>query len=222
MCWYRSTGGTTSPPPAWPYTAPDNLPDSDQARRAARPPCTTPARSLVDAAQWATSDEAASAIVAAGFQQRLVRVQDIHEVLGRLPRARRRALIAAVAGDAAGGAHSLPEAEFTRLCRRFGLPEPSRQVPRRDVRGRQRYLDAYFEEWHLHVEIDGGQHMEVRSWWADMQRQNDLWIPGDRVLRFPAWAIRHRPAKVATQLSAALQAAGWTPPPGNLGANWRP
>jgi hypothetical protein len=164
----------------------------------------------------------ASAIVAAGFQQRLVRGEDLHEVLGRLPRARRRALIADVARDAAGGAHSVPEAEFTRLCRRFGLPEPTRQVRRCDAHGRPRYLDAYFAEWHLHVEVDGGQHMEVRTWWADMQRQNDLWTPGDRTLRFPAWAIRHRPTAVATQLRTALEAAGWRPPPVNLGGKWRP
>jgi very-short-patch-repair endonuclease len=72
-------------------------------------------------------------------------------------------------------------------------------------------LDAYFEQWRLHVEVDGGQHMEVRQWWADMKRQNALWIPGDRVLLFPSWAIRHRPAEVVAQVRAALTAAGWTP-----------
>jgi very-short-patch-repair endonuclease len=83
------------------------------------------------------------------------------------------------------------------------------QHARRDGDGRQRYLDAYFAEWGVHVEIDGGQHTDAAHWWADMRRQNALWIPGDRVLRFPAWAIRNRPNEVITQIRAALTAAGW-------------
>jgi very-short-patch-repair endonuclease len=60
------------------------------------------------------------------------------------------------------------------------------------------------------VEIDGGQHVEVRHAWADMRRQNEIWIAGDRVLRFPAWAVRHDGETVMQQVRAALHAAGWT------------
>jgi very-short-patch-repair endonuclease len=172
-------------------------------------PGTTPARSLVDAAQWAPTDYSARAVVAAGFQQRLVRVSDMENVLTRMPRARRRSLITEAVRDAALGAESVPESDLLRLCRSANLPVPSMQHRRRDADGRQRYLDAYFEEWGLHVEIDGGHHTDVRQWWADMQRQNALWIPGDRILRFPAWAIRHRSEEVVTQIRAALTAAGW-------------
>lgn len=174
-----------------------------------RPRRTRMARSLVDAGQWSRTDTRARAIISAAFQQRLVRLDDLDTVLDRLPRARRRRLIAETAADAAGGAHSLAEIDFLDLCRADGLPEPSRQSIRRDASGRRRYLDAYFERWHVHVEIDGGQHLDSRAAWADMRRQNDLWIAGDRVLRFPAWALRHDPATVLTQLRAALQTAGW-------------
>jgi very-short-patch-repair endonuclease len=187
------------------------LPATDICERA-RPPHTGNARSLVDAASWAAADAQARAIIAAGFQQRLVSGDDVHLALKRLPRARRRALIAEAASDALGGAQSLPEAEFVRLLRRAGLPVPRLQVHRRDAGSRTRYLDGYYEEWRLHVEIDGGQHLEVRAYWADMQRQNALWVAGDRVLRFPSWAIRREPAAVAAQVRAALQAAGWRPP----------
>jgi very-short-patch-repair endonuclease len=186
------------------------LPECD-VHRIGQPPRTMPARSLVDAAQWAGSDGQAGAIVAAGFQQRLVSLDEVAAVLDRMPRAHRRAQTRGIATDAAGGAHSLPEAAFLRLCRRGGLPVPTRQVRRRDATGRWRYLDAYFEQWGLHVEIDGGQHMEVRHWWQDMRRQNELWIPGDRLLRFPSWLVRHRPEEVVAQLRAALLAAGWCP-----------
>ncbi|WP_235944541.1 DUF559 domain-containing protein [Verrucosispora sioxanthis] len=185
--------------------ADEDVLDVGQPRR------TMPARSIVDAAQWAAGDHEACAIIAAGFQQRLVGGDDVQRVLDRLPRARRRDLIRRTAVDAAGGAHSLPELEFLALVRRAGLPEPTRQVVRRDAAGRRRYLDALFEEWRVLVEIDGGQHLDPAAAWADMRRQNDLWQRGDRVLRFPAWATRHAPTQVITQLHAALTAAGWRP-----------
>jgi very-short-patch-repair endonuclease len=158
------------------------LPGCD-VHRVGAPPCTMPARSLVDAAQWARTADQARAVIAAGFQQRLVAGDEVHDVLARMPSARRRALIAEAAADARGGVHSLPESEFLRLCRSNRLPVPTLQI-RREADGRRRYIDAYFERWRVHVEIDGAQHMDVQTWWADMKRQNELWIPGDRVLRF--------------------------------------
>ncbi|MEU8218211.1 hypothetical protein AB0C47_20810 [Micromonospora taraxaci] len=174
-----------------------------------QPRRTMPARSIVDAAQWAPGDQQARAIVAAAFQQRIVAGDDLHQIVDRLARVRRRQLILATASDAAGGAHSLAELDFLGLVRRAGLAEPARQKIRYDSTGRRRYLDAYFEQWGVHVEIDGGQHLDPRAWWADMRRQNALWVYGDRLLRFPAWAVRAHSDEVATQLRAALKAAGW-------------
>jgi hypothetical protein len=171
-----------------------------------------PARSVVDAAQWAGTDDDAVAIVAACFQQRLVTGDEIAGALARAPVARRRRLIVAAANDAAGGSHSLPEVEFLRGCRRAGLPEPSRQVMRTDAAGRKRYLDALFEEFGVHVEVDGRQHTDVRHWWADMRRQNELGTAGYRLLRFPSYVIRTKPDEWVPQLRAALMAGGWRPP----------
>jgi hypothetical protein len=180
-------------------------------RDLADPPSTMPARSVVDAARWASSDREARAIIAAAFQQRLVAGDDVHQVLRRLTPVKRGRLIATTAADASGGAHSLAELDFLALSRRAGFPEPRLQVVRRDARGRKRYLDLLYEEYGVHVEIDGGQHLDVRQAWADMQRQNDLWIAGGRVLRFPAWLVRERPDEVVAQVRAALVAAGWRP-----------
>jgi very-short-patch-repair endonuclease len=184
------------------------LPAAD-IHRLGTPPCTMPPRSLVDAAAWAPTDDRARAIIAAGFQQRLVTLDEIHHVLHHMPRLNRRRLIGQTATDAAGGSESVSEMDFLRLCRRGRLPTPTRQAVRTDSSGKRRYLDAYFEEWGVQVEIDGGQHTEVSHWWADMRRQNDLWIAGTRVLRFPAWAIRNRRDDVIAQLQSALIAAGW-------------
>ncbi|MEO3748079.1 DUF559 domain-containing protein [Plantactinospora sp. B5E13] len=186
------------------------LPQTDVHEMAA-PPRTMPARSVVDAASWADSDDRAVAIVAAAFQRRLVSLAEIEAVLDHLPRARRRGLIATAAQDAAGGSHSLAELDYLRLNRRYGLPEPSRQTVRRDPDGKRRYLDIYYQRWGVHVEIDGSQHLDVGQQWADMKRQNEIWISGDRVLRFPAYLVRRRPDEVFGQVRAALVAAGWRP-----------
>jgi hypothetical protein len=178
--------------------------------QAARPTRTTTARSLVDAAGWARTDDEARSVIAAGCQQRLVLPEEIVKVLEELPRARRRTLVLETVRDAQGGAEALSEIDFVRLCRRYALPRPDLQEQRRDAGGRVRYLDAYWRRWRLHVEVDGAHHMDVRHWEADMRRQNEVWIGGDRVLRFSAWQVRHRPVEVAEQLRRALAAAGWS------------
>ena len=92
-----------------------------------------------------------------------------------------------------------------------GLPMPSLQRQRADATGRRRYLDVLFDEWAVHVEVDGAHHIDVRQAWADMDRQNKSWTAGIRVLRFPAWMILDRPAEVAADVRRALMAAGWRP-----------
>jgi hypothetical protein len=174
-----------------------------------RPATTTTARALVDAAQWAASDNQARSIIAAGCQQRIVAPAAILSVVHDLPRARRRALTIETARYAEGGAGALSEIDLVKLCDRFGLPVPDLQEQRTDASGRVRYIDAYWRKYRLQVEVDGSHHMDVRHWESDMRRQNDLWIHGDRILRFTAWQIRHRPAEVADTIRRALIAAGW-------------
>jgi len=184
------------------------LPEDDLQR--GRPDRTSMARSVVDAAQWAPSDDEARAVIVAACQQQRVLPAEILAVTARLPRAHRRALVVTAATDAAGGAGSLAEIDFARLCAARGLPRPSLQRKRTDASGRVRYLDAYWEEFRLHVEVDGAHHTDARQWEADMRRQNDIWISGDRILRFSAAMVRSRPDEVAAQLTRALSAAGWT------------
>jgi very-short-patch-repair endonuclease len=181
--------------------------------QAARPIRTTTARALVDAAGWVRGEDEARSIIAAGCQQRLATPAEIVAVVERMPRARRRVLIVETARYAQGGATALSEIDFVRLCRRHRLPAPDLQERRRDAAGRTRFLDAYWREWRLHAEVDGAHHMAVRHWEADMTRQNDVWIAGDRILRFSAGQVRHHPAEVAAQVHRALEAAGWVPRP---------
>jgi hypothetical protein len=62
-------------------------------RQIGRPPRTTIARSVVDAAAWAGTDDEARTVIAAACQQRRVLPAEIGDVLCQLPRVRRRGLI---------------------------------------------------------------------------------------------------------------------------------
>ncbi|MGI5145567.1 hypothetical protein ACQEVC_04085 [Plantactinospora sp. CA-294935] len=176
-----------------------------------RPRRTTIARALLDAAGWARTDDEARTVLATGCQQRRTTARELREMMAELPKLHRRSLITRTLDDISGGAEALSELDFVALCRRFRLPPPDLQKRRVDASGRVRYLDAYWRRWRLHVEIDGAHHMDVRYWEADLRRQNDIWIAGDRILRFPASLVRSRPAEVADQLRAGLEAAGWRP-----------
>ncbi|HZM78351.1 MAG TPA: DUF559 domain-containing protein [Candidatus Limnocylindrales bacterium] len=171
---------------------------------AGNPPRTTMARSVVDAAQWSLTDREAQLLVAAACQQRLVSPEEILAETGDQPRAKRRALVVHTAQDAQGGATALSEIDFVRLCQKNGLPPPDLQERRKDASGRTRYLDAYWHKAKLHIEIDGAHHVEARHWSADMLRQNEVWLEGERVLRFPAFLLRTSPEKVVEHLKTAL------------------
>jgi hypothetical protein len=125
---------------------------------------------------------------------------------------KRRRLTLGTAVDVGGGSHSLPELDFLDLCRRFGLPTPSRQVVRHDSEGRRRFLDVYWDDYGLVVEIDGLFHMAADQWWADMWRGNDHTVGLEGLLRYPSFAIRREPGRVAQQAAAALRARGWDGP----------
>jgi very-short-patch-repair endonuclease len=144
------------------------------------------------------------------FQHRMVDLAGIRAVLRRNPRARRRRLTWLTAADAAGGSEALAELDILRLLRRAGLPLPTRQAVRTDSTGRRRYLDLYYEEWSLHIEIDGAHHLDPQQAWLDADRQNCLWIKGDRILRFPSWVVRDLPDQVIQRIREALIAAGYS------------
>lgn len=87
-------------------------------------------------------------------QQGLATPEVIGLELLRIRRARRRALLHTVVNDLLDGARALGEVDLASELRRRGLPPPQRQVLRRN--GRRRYfLDLYWPEHRLVVEIDG-------------------------------------------------------------------
>jgi hypothetical protein len=165
-------------------------------------------RAAVDAAAWSPTPRAACGLLSAVVQQGLTtttRLLAMLETVGRV--SHRRVMIRAL-GDIQGGSQAMSEIDLVRLCRRAGLPEPTRQSVRHDLNGRRRYLDA---EWELGsgvvvgLEVDGTHHMEAGQWYDDLMRQSELVLPfGHRLLRVPALALRLEPDRVVALLRQAL------------------
>ena len=126
----------------------------------------------------------------------------------RVRRDKRRLLLNAVVNDLLDGARSLGELDIGRELRRRGFPPPERQVLRRDSRNRY-YLDLYWPEWKLVVEIDGIHHAWAENIVGDALRQNALALDGDTVLRLPLLGYRLQPDEFFAQIEQGLRASGW-------------
>ncbi|MGW8565911.1 hypothetical protein [Isoptericola sp. NPDC055881] len=168
------------------------------------------ARAAVDAAAWQPTWRTAAGLMAAVVQQRLVTTDDLFAMLDTVGAVRHRKVMRLALADVVGGADSLAEIDFVRLCRDAGLPEPSRQSPRRDLQGRRRFLDV---EWRLPggrrfvVEIDGVGHLERDRWYADLLRDAELGADTRTVrIRLPAMAARYEPDRV---LAVVRHHLGW-------------
>ena len=74
----------TSPLRLWVITHYWQALDSTDVHPTRQPRRTRIARSLVDAAAWMPADRGAMAVLAAGVQQRLVRVDDLRQVVARI------------------------------------------------------------------------------------------------------------------------------------------
>lgn len=178
--------------------------------QAGRPglPRTAVARAAVDAAIRMCNPRSAAGVLAAVVQQRLESADALLAELTAAGRVRHRRLLATALVDIAGGSQSLTEIDFIRLCRSERLPEPHRQSRRRDRSGRIRYLDA---EWILPsgqrvvAEVDGAIHLQPRSYWDDMARDNAQTLDGALVLRFPSVAWQFDRAHMVAQLRASLE-----------------
>lgn len=162
---------------------------------------------LLRAAATFRSPRPACGLLAAAVQQERVSPEQLDEALRLAPRVKHRAQLVLAVADIAGGSQALSEIDFVRLCRRHGLPEPQRQVVRREPSGRRRYLDASWRrsDGRLVVaEVDGALHLIVKQWWDDQLRQNELALADALVLRYPSVIVRTRADFIANQLRRAL------------------
>jgi len=172
-------------------------------------PSTRPDVAAIRAAMWARSNRAAATVMAMAVQQRIASGAEVLLEAKRLNRHKRRPLILAVAKDIAEGAQALSELDFTRIARRRGLPEPTRQRVRRGPHGRV-FLDVLWEEFDVAVEIEGAHHDAPENAVDDALRQNALTVSRLGVLRIPIIGLRTCPDQFLDQIVAMLRAAGWS------------
>ncbi len=168
------------------------------------PICRVEAAALLFAG-YERSARTAQGLLAAVVQQRLASPESLRRQLALMRPLRRAKVFRAALTEFEGGAQSMAELDIGRLCRRFGLPRPRRQVRRKDTSGRVRFTDC---EWQLAngvtlvLEIDGGFHMEVEHWEDDLARQRRLVQPGRIVVRCSARELRDEPEIVVDDLLA--------------------
>jgi hypothetical protein len=120
-----------------------------------------------------------------------------------------RAMILESLEDVGLGVRSNLEFRYVRgVERAHGLPEAGRQV--RVVRsGRPCYLDNFYAEWLVGVELDGLVAHPPGERWRDFRRDNAGAADGIMTLRY-GWAdVTGRPCGVAGQVAAVLRRRGW-------------
>lgn len=204
----RGTRNQTPPPEmAWLVVRSTGRLGPEDVHPVRLPPQVRIERAAVDAARWSASARTGCGLLVAVVQQRLTTPARLSSALAEAGRIRYAVPLRRVLLDVQGGAGSLGEVDLAGLCRRHGLPGPFRQRRRRDSRGRRRYVDAWFRRRDgrvVHVEIDGALHLEIRTWWADQWRQNELALTGEILLRFPSVALYVDEEEVARQLRLAL------------------
>ena len=165
---------------------------------------------VIRAAEWATSDRAATTLVAMTVQQRLVAPGSVLERWSQTRRSRRRALLDTVIRDVCDGAHSINELDVVRACRRRGLPEPSRQQVR-SISGGTVYLDLFWDDYDVHAEVQGAHHLWGLNGVDDAVRGNAVAVADRGVvsLQIPVLGWRLQPEVFLDQIDAALRGGGW-------------
>jgi very-short-patch-repair endonuclease len=160
----------------------------------------------VRAAIWAVSDKQAALVLMMVVQQGLASPGQLGQEVLRIRRDKRRLLLHLTVADLLDGARALGEVDVTRELRRRGLPVPQQQVLRKDRKGRY-YLDLYWPDLGVVVEIDGIHHAWAENVVGDALRQNSLALAGDTVLRLPLLGLRLQPDEFFDQIAQALDAA---------------
>lgn len=167
-------------------------------------PRVRPGLAAVRGALWAKSNRQAAFILILAVQQRIATGVALSSDLATIRRHSRRMFVAKVLLDIVDGVRAMGELDFAAQCRRRGLPGPTRQVVRQGRNGRV-YLDAYWDEWDLVVEIEGIHHNLGMNPIEDALRQNDLTLASEGVLRIPVLGIRLAPDAFMNQIAAWLR-----------------
>ena len=123
----------------------------------------------------------------------------------------RRAWLKDALTDVSDGVHFPLERRWALdVERAHGLPRASRQSMRHGADG-PRYLDNFYPEYHLAVELDGLAFHPPEELDRDRRRDNETKIAVKvDTLRYGFKEVANRPCEQAEQFARALIAHGWT------------
>lgn len=162
----------------------------------------SPARSVVDAARWASTQDRATAYVIEAVQRRLTTEPDLRQWQWQLNR-RDRGQVGRAIDEAALGAWSLPEAELLRLLRSSVVLPPVWANPVLHDSGGVALVspDAWFDSVGLAVMVHSRQfHEGGQQWEQTVARDGELTAHGVVVVGVTPWAIRSDPAGVLARV----------------------
>jgi Transcriptional regulator, AbiEi antitoxin len=173
-------------------------------------PRTPVAETVLDLANAARTFDDAYGWLTRATGRELVTVPQLRAALAVRSRIRWRGLLAEALAEAADGVMSPLERRYARdVERAHGLPAARRQA-RRELAGGVRFLDNYYAEFRLCVELDGSTSHPPEQKWADAGRDNDNLFRDDvATVRFGLLDVTTRRCAQATRLAALFLRRGW-------------
>jgi predicted transcriptional regulator of viral defense system len=170
-------------------------------------PCTSVALTLLNLAAVAGRRQTERACDEAEVQ-RLVDLQQLHELLDRARGRRGAATLRAVLHEHAAGTtltRSELEERTLALCRRANLPSPAVNADVAGASGRTYAVDFHWPAQRVILETDGhAYHRTTSAIERDRRKEADLVTAGERVLRSTWLAVEHEPDRLARMLRVAL------------------
>lgn len=172
------------------------------------PPRTRIDDTVLDLVQISATFDEAFGWVCRAVGRRLTTPARLRAALQARPRQRWRTDLLAVLADVGDGAQSNLELRYVRHVERaHGLPAAQRQM--KIVTGnRTRYVDNFYEEARLAVELDGRVAHPPEQRWDDSHRDNEHASLGIMTVRYNWQDVNYRSCSVAAQVGGLLQMRG--------------
>ena len=173
-------------------------------------PRTPVAETVLDLADASRTFDDAYGWLTRATGRQLVSVPQLRQALQARSRIRWRSLLTEALAEAQDGVMSPLERRYVRdVERAHGLPPARRQV-RRELAGGVRFLDNYYAEFRLCVELDGRASHPPEQKWADASRDNDNLFRDDvATMRFGLLDVTTRRCAQAARLAAFFLRRGW-------------
>lgn len=165
---------------------------------------------VLDVALAGRDEVALVAALADAAGSRRTTARRLSEALALRSRVTGRRLLSEVLDDVESGTCSVLEREYLcRVERAHGLPIGRRQV-RLEHLGRSLWQDVVYEQWDVHVGLDGRlDHTVLVDRDRDLERDLLVAARGGRSVRLGYGQVLSRACATARGVGAVLQVAGW-------------